>query len=190
MATLTLNVSTIEGCTKLKYTFSLTKESDETYDGIQSFGAIENTTTSLTYNVIGECSGVTTTLTTETSTLVEGFVVIPVTCLTIDGTNPIADTSIPDGLYCVSLEVGYGGSYTVSQFTKYLSLCEVCCKVKQLAASVDVFCNCDPDLNKFMSAYGLLKALQYTGLCSSDAYINKALKNLQNFLSNTKCKTC
>lgn len=189
MATLTLNVSTIEGCTKLKYNFSLEKEAGESFNGYLDYGQIQNVTTGTNYTVDSECSEIETVLTTNTSTLVEGYTTIDVSCLQLNG-NPAGLTTLPDGLFCIEITMSYGLILPISQTAKYLNLCEVCCKVKQLAAQVDVFCNCDPDLNKFMSAYGLLKALQYTGLCSSDAYINKALKNLQNFLSNTKCKTC
>lgn len=107
----------------------------------------------------------------------------------------IGDVTLPDGLYEFTYTVTVSDEVDYTQVVKSLFLCESCCKIKKLAANVDVDCgccndDCADDMWKFLEAHTLYKALTWSGACGSESEISENIENLQEFLINIDCKNC
>lgn len=145
--------------------------------------SIENLTTITTYDdivITPSSSNGETTITTED--------------LEIAGVS-IGDITLPDGLYQFTYTVTMDNDTVYEQEVLSVFLCESCCKIKKLAANVDVDCgcctdDCAEDLWKFLEAYTLYKAILWSGACGSTSKINDNIENLQDFLINIDCKNC
>lgn len=202
------NITTTDNCSKLQFDFEINTEDATTVPSIdEATITIQNLTTEVDYDQIESISDLTScsgefNLLSQDTTYSKFRVIIPIGCLKIDGAA-ITNESFPDGLYCISwtstISYTNGDSETVeinlTESKKYLSLCTVCCKVKQLSSDVDVDCRCCTDeCNKkilnFIQAHALLKALQYSGACANITEVNENLENLQNYLNTINCNNC
>ena len=154
----------------------------------------ENLTTTNIYTALPTCSDYTVSYFTQSPTDISATLMIPFTCLQIDGESANL-TTLPDGLYCVTLTMTLDDDSTVTQEVSYLSTCDLCCKVRKLATNLDLNCGCCNDdcyeeLWKFMEADALLTALLYAGACGAVSEINTNIKNIQEFLANIDCSNC
>jgi hypothetical protein len=143
---------------------------------------IENLTTAVIYDDITITPNSTNSSTTITTQDLE-----------VGGVS-IGDITLPDGLYEFTYTV-IANTVTYEQVVKSLFLCESCCKIKKLAADVDINCGCCNDdcakeLYQFLEAHTLYKALQWGGICGSESEINSNILSLQEFLININCKNC
>jgi len=120
--------------------------------------------------------------------------VFPTSDLEIDGVS-IGDVLMPDGLYEFTYTIVISDTTTYIATSNNILLCESCCKIKTIAANLDLDCGCcnDPcadDIWKFLQVYTELKIIEYSGYCGSSSNIFKKIKSLQSLLKHFDCKNC
>jgi len=144
--------------------------------------SVKNLYTNITYDNI-----VALTYTTAVT-------VFPTSDLEIDGVS-IGDVVMPDGLYEFTYTIVISDTTTYIATSNNILLCESCCKIKTIAANLDLDCGCcnDPcadDIWKFLQVYTELKIIEYSGYCGSSSNIFKKIKSLQSLLKHFDCKNC
>lgn len=198
MGSVTFSIANSNNCENVVASFTITKTAEQTLANDFEIFTFENLTTGITYTIDNTCPDYVIVFTTETDTELAGTLTLPLTCFKVGG-DAAGLTELPDGIYEITgeftLEEEGEDDENIEYCVTYLSLCELCCKVKKLAANVDLNCGCCNDdcakyIWQFLEAHTLLTALQYSGICGSTTEISINIKNLQLFLKNVDCSSC